>query len=282
MRIRRSRTLPLALTNKGYLSIFPIGCGSAFSRKNHQNNYLIVKGGDHVMIDCGSRTPHALWELGHPVTDITSWLITHSHADHIGGLEELMLLSRYVTRSKPALHITEEYERSLWRDSLKGGCAPNERHGSRSLRFADFCESVRPTLLEGYPRDTRETNVGSINLKLVRTRHFPEQATSWSDSAYSVGLVIDDRVLFTGDTQFDPELLDSYDRIFSFETIFHDVQFFTGGIHSSIDELSTLPVDLKRRMLLMHYPDTWEAQVKRVRAEGFAGFVEPKVFYAFD
>ncbi|TVQ27416.1 MAG: MBL fold metallo-hydrolase [Spirochaetaceae bacterium] len=281
MKKRRLQTESLALTTAGALELIPIGCGSAFSKKLYQNHWMIRKGGDHVMIDCGGRTSQALNELGLSVTDIEHWLITHSHADHIGGLEEVMLMNRYVARRRASIHIPAVYERTLWRDSLRGGSAPNERHDGRQLRFRDFWKIERPTPLDGYPRDTEQVTVGSIDLKTIRTRHFPEQAQTWRDSAYSVGVIVDDRVLFTGDTQFDPDLLESYDRLFNFETIFHDVQFFTGGIHAGLDELCGLPRSLKERIVLMHYPDSYASQKRRVRDEGFLGFAEQRHSYAF-
>ena len=280
--MRKLRKNQLPLVNDGRLSLLPVGCGSAFSKRLYQNNWLIVKGDRHIMVDCGTRTPQALAELGRPVTDIRTWLITHSHADHIGGLEEVMLMGRYVARTKPTVIITPEYEDILWNFSLKGGSEFSEVHDGQGLVFSDYWEILRPRELSGYPRDTREIQVGDLNVKLVRTRHFPEQAPTWKESAYSIGLILDDRVLFSGDTQFDAELLQSYDEQFRFECIFHDVQFFTGGVHAGLDELVTLPPHLKRRMILMHYADSWRDQVKRVRAEGFRGFARQGWFYTFD
>ena len=280
VRVPRAKSLPL--TNSGALALYPVGCGSAFSRTFSQNNYLIVKGKDHCMVDCGTRTPETLARLGVPVTRIDNWIITHSHADHIGGLEEVMLMGRYVERRKPNVIITHEYELMLWNYSLKGGCEFNESHDGVGLQFGDFWTVLRPTWLGGYPRETYHICIGSIDIKAVRTRHFPEQATDWSQSAFSIGLIIDDRILFTGDTQFDADLLIGYDELFHFECIFHDVQFFSGGIHASLDELSTLPETLRKRIILMHYPDTFEDHREQVKREGFLGFVREGAIYTFD
>jgi ribonuclease BN (tRNA processing enzyme) len=279
-RVPKSKSLPLA--NSGELALFPVGSGSAFSKKLYQNNFLVVKGNDHFMIDCGTRTPEALSKLGRPVTEIDNWLITHSHADHIGGLEEVMLMGRYFAGKKPTVVITAEYERQLWNASLKGGSGPSESNGGVELQFGDFWNVQRPQWLTGYPRETCHTMIGAIDVKTVRTRHFPQQARDWTESAYSIGLILDDRIFFTGDTQFDPELLTSYDDIFHFEYIFHDVQFHTGGIHTSLDELSTLPDSLRSRIVLMHYSDDFESYRQRVRKEGFVGFAREGAFHTFD
>jgi ribonuclease BN (tRNA processing enzyme) len=278
MKTRRLRKNALPLQNNGALTLIPVGCGTAFSKNLYQNNWLIVQGDHHVMVDCGTRTPQALSERGVAAKDIQTWLITHSHADHIGGLEEVMLMGRYVARSKPRVIITEEYQEMLWHQSLRGGCAHNEDHDGRRLLFDDYWEVLRPEPIPDFPRDGREITVGPINLKLIRTRHYPEQAPTWREAAYSVGLIINDRVLFSGDTQYDPDLISELDTRFHFDYIFHDVQFFTGGIHCSLDELEQQPPDVQQRTLLMHYPDSYPKQVKRVRGH-FAGFARQGYAY---
>jgi len=281
MKVHRRNRKKISLQNDGQLSLIPVGCGSAFSKTLYQNNFIVVKGETHVMIDCGTRAPHALHERGIPVTSINTWLITHSHADHIGGLEEVMLMGRYFARKKPTALITEEYQKTLWDRSLSGANAFNERSEKGELRFEDYWDVVRPTPLPEFERDTREFVVANLNLKIVRTRHYPQQAKGWKDAAYSVGVIIDDRVLFSGDTLFDPELLSTYDERFDFEMIFHDTQFFTGGVHTGLDELATLPPKLKSRILLMHYGDAWRDHLARVRRDGFGGFAEQGLTYDF-
>ncbi len=282
MRARKNHAKQLELTTDGTLSLFFLGSGSAFAKQLNQNNVLIIKGSDHVMIDCGTKAPSALRRLGLSVADIETFLITHSHSDHIGGLEEVMLLGRYVAKRAPRIIITAEYQEILWDQSLRGGAEFNEvGDDGKGLGFEDFWEILRPQPLAEYARDTREIQVGSINLKLVRTNHFPEQSGSWEQSNYCVGVIIDDRVLFTGDTQFDPELIETYDRRFGFERIFHDAQFWTGGIHASVEEIATLPKEIKRRVLLMHYGDNWREHSDEVRRHGIKGFAKEGYFYDF-
>jgi ribonuclease BN (tRNA processing enzyme) len=180
-------------------------------------------------------------------------------------------MGRYLTRSKPQVIITEEYQQMLWEESLRGGCAHNEDHDGRQLTFTDYWDVIRPEPAPGLPRNACEVAKGPINLKLIRTRHYPEQAPSWKESAYSVGLIINDKVLFTGDTMYDPQLISELDAEFSFDYIFHDVQFFKGGIHCSLEELEQQPDHVKKRTMLMHYPDSFQNHLKRVRSQ-FLGF----------
>jgi ribonuclease BN (tRNA processing enzyme) len=271
----------LPLENDGHLSLTFIGSGSAFSKRYYQTNLLIVKGQTHLLVDCGTRAPEALFRLHVPITQIQNFLITHSHADHIGGLEEVMLVNRYGPKKKPNIVISKDYQDFLWEFSLKGGASFNECHRGKFLRFEDFWNPIRPIRDRNDPRMSRVSVNGAINLRLFRTKHIPDNAKSWEDSAPSFGIIIDDRILFSSDTRFDPDMIMKFDEKFHFEQIFHDCQLFTGGVHASIDELGSLPEQIKKRMYLVHYQDTAETQTGLARELGFAGFVQQWKEYPF-
>jgi len=271
----------LTLQNEGQLSLFPVGTGSAFSKSLFQNNLLIIKGDDHLLVDCGTRTPEAFYKLGLGITEVKHFLITHSHADHVGGLEEVILMGRYVARRKPHIYIDHDYQDVLWSQSMRGGASQNERKGDRGLGFADYWDIHRPTSVPGAPREMKSFMVGNIAIHTLRSMHFPDNSTSWSDSAYSIAIVINGKVLFTGDTRFDPGLIEDACKLFPIEAIFHDVQFFPGGVHAPFDSLKTLPDELRRKTYLMHYPDTWQNHVAKVEDAGFAGFLQQHCFYDF-
>ena len=276
------RARPLELENEGQLSIFPLGTGGAFGKKLFQNNYVLVKGKTHLLIDAGTRATQAIVELGKSVLDFRNILVTHSHADHVGGLEEFILMGRYVAKKRPVLVIPEPYKTMLWEHSVKGGAAFNERHEGKALGFEDMFEPVYPKEFPSYPRQAWELDFGGIHLTLMRTMHFPDSAESWQDSAFSTGLVIDRRFLFTGDTRFDRALVEEALERFPIEAIFHDVQFFPGGVHASFQELCTLDEDVRSKTYLMHYPDAFETKLDEVLQAGFAGFVQQHRWYDFE
>ena len=282
MKVRKVQKSTLSLTSDGQLRLFFVGVGSAFSKRHYQTSLVIIKGDNHVMVDCGTKAPQALFELGRSVTDIKTWLITHSHADHIGGLEEVMLMGRYVTREKPTVIISPVYQNLLWDMSLRGGSAYNEENAGHILAFSDMWNIIRPHWLGGYPRETLEADVGDINIKMFRTMHIPEQPDSWQTSFWSCGMILDNRVMFTSDAKYDPELLTSFTAKFDLETIFHDCQFFTGGVHAGIDELNELPDNIKNRMILTHYGDNWEENQEKVEEYGFSGLAKQWHYYDFE
>ncbi len=282
MKIQSLKDKPLALTTEGPLALFFVGVGSAFTKRQYQTNLLILKGRDHLLVDCGTKCPQALSGLNINPTDIRNLLITHSHADHIGGLEELALMGRYVTKKKPTMVINETYQHILWDMSLRGGCGYNEEEAGVLLSFTDFFDVIRPHWLPDFPRETFNAQVGTINIKTMRTKHIPDSSNDWESSFWSCGVMIDDRILFTSDTKFDAELVNYYNDTFKLEFIFHDCQFFTGGVHAGIDELNTFSPAVKEKMYLCHYGDNWEQNESKVRDYGFAGLAKQHCYYIFD
>lgn len=270
----------ITLTNDGDLWVFFLGCGSAFSRRQFQTNILVVKGQDHLLIDCGTTCSRALEAVGLSILDISTVLVTHSHADHAGGLEELILMNRYVARRKPTILIDPPYQKKLWNETLRGGAEMNERRNGRGLRFQDYLTPRRRENTEPLPRDGQLFTVGSLTVRTFRTRHYPEQATRWDDAAHSVGVVLDEQVFISGDTQFDETLIHETAPADA-EWFFHDAQFFTGGIHASVDELATLPREIRQRTSLVHYGDTYEQMEGKVADAGFAGFTRAGQIHRF-
>ncbi|MGI9322148.1 MAG: MBL fold metallo-hydrolase [Pseudomonadales bacterium] len=270
---------PVPLVNDGALSLYFVGTGSAFAKTLNQNNLLVVKGDRHLLVDCGTRCPQALHDdAGLSVAQLDNYLITHSHSDHIGGLEEVQLSNRYVQKRKPSMVITPEYEKILWEQSLRGGSELSE---GQPLAFRDLWNLLSPRLLDGYPRETFEIDLGPINIKMPRTLHFPDSAASWQECAWSCAVILDERVLFTSDTRFDPDLIHSFDEMFNFECIFHDCQMFTGGVHASIHELATLPDAIRRKTILMHYGDNWQDFIPLADKAGFHSWAKQGHTYTF-
>lgn len=271
----------IELTNNGNLSLFFLGTGNAFTKTAFQTNLLIIKGQDHLLVDCGTLCSYAFENMYNGrITDIKNLLLTHPHADHIGGVEELALEGKYITKRLVNLVITDEFKKSLWEESLKGGIQYSEEG---IMTFDDYFNQIKPVRIQKKPFEMFETNVGSINIKLFRTRHVTTRKKSLKKSQISYGLIIDDRILFTADTQFNPSqlqfLLDKYNKI---EVIFHDcdVMGYSRGVHAAYDELVTLPKEIKEKTFLSHYSEavsTIDALV-----DGFAGLAKHWVYYDFD
>ena len=271
----------IELTNSGNLSLFFLGTGNAFTKTAFQTNLLIIKGKDHLLVDCGTLCSYAFENMYNGrISDIKNLLLTHPHADHIGGVEELALAGKYINKRLLNLVITDEFKKSLWEESLKGGIQYSEEG---RMTFDDYFNQIKPVRIQKKPFEMFETNVGAINIKLFRTRHVTTRKNSLKHSQISYGLIIDDRILFTADTQFnEPQLKFLLDKYKNIEVIFHDcdVMGYSRGVHAAYDELVTLPKEIKEKMILSHYSEavsTIDALV-----DGFAGLAKHWVYYDFD
>ena len=271
----------IELTNDGKLSLFFIGTGNAFAKTSFQTNLLLIKGDQHLLIDCGTLCSYAYENLYNgKITDIQNLLLTHPHADHTGGVEELALAGKYITKRPVNLVITDKFKKLLWKETLKGGIHYSEEG---VISFNDYFNQLKPVRIQKKPFEMFEINAFNMNLKLFRTRHVTTRKNSLRNSQISYGLIIDDKVLFTADTQFNkPQLkfiLDNYKNI---EVIFHDcdIKGFSRGVHAAYDELCTLSPEIRAKTYLCHYSET----VNTIDAlvDGFAGLAKHWVYYDFD
>jgi ribonuclease BN (tRNA processing enzyme) len=266
----------------GRLELSFLGVGAAFATTMLQSNLLVVKGRTHLMIDLGGRASAALHAAGLSALDVENLAVTHSHADHVGGIEEWCLKARYASPRangvagayRPRLYVTAEYARILWDATLRGGL----EHGAGScagarMSLEDYVE-LRPCgPVAGYGRPVFRAAVGegadAIDLKLMRTTHIPGCPFDSPDAFYSVGALLDDRVLVSGDTLFDEALVEEFGA--AADAIFHDCQEFRGGVHASYGELAALRPALKEKMFLYHLSDGEKAAFSP-EADGFAGW----------
>ncbi len=282
---------PLSLKTDGHLRVVFIGTGSAFAKRRRQSNILIIQGDHHVLVDCGTQGPLALADLGLDVLQVKCYLPTHSHADHIGGFEEIGLTNRYLAKSsKPEMIVLPEYAKDLWSRSLAGGMEYCESKQGRPLQLADFFKIQTPS-----PENGTETGLvwnyrqGPIEISVMRTRHFPDTAVNIEESQWCSGVFINQRVWISGDTMFDRDYPLKYSE--KAELMFHDCQLFQGGVHASYHELMTLPESIRAKMFLYHYGDNWDQPKSWAKEtdgfsgnpvkDGFLGWTEQQKAYDF-
>lgn len=285
-----SKGQPLSLTTDGRLRIVFLGVGSAFAKRRRQSNILVIQGDHHVLIDCGTQGPLALNDIGLTVQDVNCYLPTHSHADHIGGFEEVMLMNRYGDNpGRPKLIVLRDYQDLLWSKSLSGGAEYCESINGQSLQITDFFDILRPDPINAYNRKCWMIQYGPIELILMRTRHFPDSARNVDESQWCSGVFINKRVWISGDTMFDQEFPERFSP--EAEIMFHDCQLFQGGVHASYQELMTLPMEIRNKMFLYHFGDNWDQPATWVRnvdkftgnplEDGFLGWTRQQVAYDF-
>lgn len=215
-----------------------IGTGSAFSKKFYNNNALVYTDQYTLLIDCGITAPLALHELGRPMQDIDGVIVTHQHGDHIGGLEELAFQFRYNFKQKITLFIAETLVDSLWEHSLKGGLSDGEADCDLHTYF-----HVVP-LKEGETKRVSD----DLTIEIMRTEHIPNK--------FSYAIILNDKLFYSADTRFNRAMLEHvfYER--GIRHILHECQLEGyGAVHTTLEELLTLPENIQQHIQLMHYDD---------------------------
>ena len=260
-------------SQSGLALCFP-GVGSAFSRKHDPTSLVIAKNGVTLLVDVGTNIPRVLSSRGTHICEFDYYHITHSHADHIGGLEELLLSSHYLLNKTPRIILAESYKDILWERTLRGGC---EHRENGTFQFEDLAELIVPGQTAESPREIYEVEIEGIGLTIFRTVHIPTEGDNSGSKFWSTGLLIDGRVLFTADTRFDPLLFEQL-PMGNVDTLFHDCQLYEPGVvHATYDQLKTLDAGLRSKMHLTHYGDTYETFDPPT--DGFVGFAQPWAIY---
>lgn len=246
----------------GYLlELRMLGTGSAFAKAFYNNNALLESNGAKLLVDCGHTAPRALQELGIRFNEIDAVLVTHIHADHIGGLEEFAFQNKFFFNRKPVLYISEDLIEYLWQHSLRGGLEQDD-----CTAIDDYFE-VRP-LKAGVPCEV----IPGLRVELLLTPHIPGK------NSYSI--LFNDRFFYTADMVFNPDLLAQLVNERGVSVIFHDCQLHSpGAVHADLASLLTLPDAMQERIYLMHYGDD---QPEFVGKTGRMKFVEQHKVYKFD
>jgi ribonuclease BN (tRNA processing enzyme) len=79
-----------------------LGHGGAFSPLAVGNtSFLVECDGKRILVDCGTTVPESLKEIGVDPGTLDVVIVTHPHADHVGGLERLLYHRHYISKAMP-------------------------------------------------------------------------------------------------------------------------------------------------------------------------------------
>jgi ribonuclease BN (tRNA processing enzyme) len=232
--------------------VFVLGVGDTFSEQHHSTALLLACDGFHVAIDCpdmyrgvlraaSQRSGRAL-----QLSDIDNILITHVHGDHMNGLEGVAFYKHFVERKRVSLIASDEVRASIWEHRLKAsmGVLWNGQN-VREMTFDSYFDHLP------LPWDD-DITVGPFRVRARRTiHHVPTSALMIEAGGRKLG--------YSSDTAFDPSLIEFLDPA---DLIIHETNF--GPAHTPYESLAALPAELRRRMRLIHYPDTFDTSSSKI------------------
>lgn len=222
--------------------ILMLGTGGAFAVKYNNNNALITHGSFTLLVDCGVTAIRALHQLDFPLDRIDAVFVTHQHADHVGGLEEFAFQMNGRYKKKPRLIVPAALQESLWEHTLKGGLE-NPHSGLTGL--SDYFEVT--AIAENMPVQLAE----GFTIRILPTVHVVGKP--------SFALLINETIYYSSDCTFDRErLIGLHEQGVSH--ILHECQLAgTPTVHTSLEQLLSLPEEVQQKIQLMHYGDDMEA-----------------------
>ncbi|MFC5453193.1 MBL fold metallo-hydrolase [Paenibacillus aestuarii] len=223
------------------LHIQMVGTGSAFAKTLYNTSALLINEYGKILIDCGASVPKALHELNIQPDQLDGIVISHIHADHVAGLEEIAFRLLYQYNNKRIkLFITEPLAEILWEHTLKGSMH-NLAEG-----FTGLTDYFDVTFLA---ENTPAKLLPGLVIEPIRTLHIQDKI--------SYSFFINNKTFYSADVRFNEQLLLQVVHERGCHTILHDCQLTGhGAVHATLAELLTLPADVQQRIYLMHYDDT--------------------------
>jgi len=270
------------------ITIIPLGTGGAFSKAHGQSNFLIANGGainpTYLAWDFGNQWPAMMDDYckvagkGPWFTWLKDFYLSHNHADHNGGAEEIAFLAFFFPGiDRPHLHGNSIVLKDAWEKSWRGGL--------ESLSWGQLPEEwkEKPIDLSLYFQPNYVPDNGSFSIQGNRyepfqVEHVRNKFSSMPCYGTLITTLIGTRIMITSDTQFNPTSLHQmYEGV---DEIWHDCETgaIKSGVHAHFEDLCTLPDSIKSKMMLYHYN---ENNIPDWESNGFKGIAEVHKEYSY-
>lgn len=225
-----------------------IGTGSAFNTKLGNNSAYIKEGNTLFLIDCGSANFHTMKESGllDDVEHIHVY-ITHTHADHVGSLADLIFYM-YYAKGKPKKRVTVYSRFSIYVDKF--------------LEFNGVTKGVYKyhAMSEDEIIEIEDLGIGFLTYKTTHVDELP-----------SYGLIIDDYInnkfaVYTGDTNTLTENINKMFEESNLDFLYVDTcsQDYDGNVHLSLFKLhQTVKKEHRHKVYCMHIDEKFDKELAR-------------------
>lgn len=239
--------------------LYPLGVGDAFTARHFFVNCLVHVDGREFFIDAPGYVGKMLAtnnEQGEVTVEVDRYrelFITHMHADHVAGLEELSYFQMYRTANPIKLYAPAWLLQDIW-SHLRPAMEPSVRGDGGLASFEWLFEPIaidRPAV--SGQQGSAQHAFPDFSVSYAFTRHVPKTLMYKFDFGnFKLG--------YSPDAGFDRENLAWLDEC---DMILHDAWFgeviVLGGdirnLHTPIADLLTMPEEFQRKTLLCHYAD---------------------------
>lgn len=228
------------------LSFLMLGIGDFFSRIYYHTHFVLFLDERPILVDCPDPLPKALEEacrksgLSIDLDDIDHIILTHLHGDHSNGIESLGFYNYYIRKHKPVLYTIPEVRDAIWENKLKASMGYKTNNAFEKVGNLTLSDYFRVRTLQ--PGKTQ--SIQGMKIQIRYTNHFiPCFGFKVFYKGRSLG--------YSSDTGFDMEHIHFLSDC---DMILHETN--KRG-HTEYENLLGLPAGIRRKMLLVHIPDTF-------------------------
>ena len=218
-----------------------IGIGGATCIDLGENSAYLKQGKSLLVIDLSGDVTKKLNDLKvfDGVNDVTV-VLTHLHSDHVAGLGVFLWYLNFVKKIKPNFII-------------------NSEEFNEELLMLMKLQGINPSLVNFI--DQAEFNMNSLKLKMLPTNH--------AKNLKCFGIMFSDndgQYYYSGDTRDFDRIRDFYysDEV---KKIYLEVARETYGVHIAYNDIKSLDIKNKNKLILMHISDVM--LYNQIKDEGY-------------
>ena len=231
------------------VTMYTLGVGDAFTARHFNTHVLLDIDGREIFLDCPpyiQRMMASNKAEGERPMDHTNYkeiFITHMHADHVNGLEELAYLQYYKTENPIKLYAPTWLLSNIW-SSLRPSLEESAR-GDGGLANFDWFFDAKPI--------ESGVDLGGFTVEFTETRHHPRCLMYKFDFGSF-------KLAYAPDAGVDKEKWAWFDDC---DLVLHDAWFGPTdalgadirNLHSPIEDLLSMPEEFQEKVLMCHYAD---------------------------
>lgn len=211
------------------MNITFLGTGSAFNHEDGNNSALLQFSNTNLLLDCGYDVPQKLEKIIN-LSELKNIWISHIHADHCSGLEEIAFKSYFLLKQKINLIIHED----LYEELISMLNYPLKYNDSKVMTVEDYFNVI---CVKKFFKIKEE------KFEIEKTNHIKNMQSF---------MLKGNNFIFTGDTKFIDWTKQDLSAV---DYIFHDTQLVQYGqdVHSTLPQMKELPEEIRKKIWCMHY-----------------------------